>query len=195
MGRDTDSEPRSPFFTLSGLFGRRIPGAAQDLGGIEFKAALGARVWTFGQGKWPLWAELSGGIVGFVDNRWEYPEVSPDAKGEATAIRSGVDLAALLGRSVGHGRLYAGPVVSVEFVWLESSSNNRLEHEIHPGVGAGLRLGGQYLLRQHIFLRADINGCAAVLRQRIVTQSKTNTPIFEAPPAYATFYVGLGMWF
>lgn len=195
LGRDVDSEPRSPFFTLSMLFGRRIPGAAQDLGGIEFKAALGLRLRAFGKEKWQLWAELSGGVVGWVNDEWDHSEVSPGAAGEATAIRSGVDLAPLLCRSFRRGRLYAGPIVSVEFVWLESTANDRLEHGIYPSVTAGLKLGGQYLLRQHIFLRADVNGSGAILRQRIVTQSKTDTPIFEAPPAYATFYVGLGMWF
>ncbi len=187
--------PPRPVFTLSGLLGRRIPGEAEDLGGIEFKAALGTRLWTFGEGTWPLWLELSGGIVGLVEKPWDHSDVSPEAKGDATAIRSGVDLAALLGRSLGAGRLYGGPLVSVEFVWLESTSNNRLEHEIHPGVGAGLRLGYQYLFRSHLFLRADVNGCVAVLRQRVVTQSRPDSPLLEAPPVYATFSLGVGMWF
>jgi hypothetical protein len=110
-------------------------------------------------------------------------------------VRSGGDLAVLLGRPTWHGNLYAGPLAAVEITWLDSNVNTRIQHEIHTGLAAGLRTGYQYLWKDRFFLRADVTACIAIVRQRVVTESNPGTPIFEAPPAYATFSGGAGIWF
>jgi hypothetical protein len=80
-------------------------------------------------------------------------------------------------------------------VWLDANSNNRNQHEIHFGSAAGLRTGYQYLWRNHLFARADVTGCAAIVRHQIVTQSAPNTPLFESPLVYVTMALGIGIWF
>jgi hypothetical protein len=185
------ARPAPPTFILSANVGRRTPGSAADLGGIEFKVSAGGEVASVGQHGGRLWAELSGGIVGIANHAWDYGGTS----GSATAVRSGIDLALLLGWPAWHGRLYAGPLASLELVWLDANSEGRLQHEIRTGSAAGARAGYQYFWNQRFFLRADLSGCLAIMRQRMVTQSRTDTPIFEAPPAYATFSLGAGIWF
>ena len=180
-----------PVFALSASAGLRQPGDAIALGGIEFKLGLGTRLLTFGNRGGHLWAEIAGGIIGFVWRPWDYD----NAKGEATAIRSGADLALLAGWPLWHGRVYAGPSASLEFVWLEASSSGRVQREIRPGGAAGLRTGYQWLLSKRFFVRADVAGMVAIVRQTVVTQSQPTKALFAAPPAYATFSVGLGIWF
>jgi hypothetical protein len=186
---------KSPSFALSGTVGRRMPGSYVDLGGIEFKATLGAELVRVGKNGWPLWLDLSGGVVGVVNHDWENSTSSGDFSGSANAIRSSVDLALLLGRPAGHGKLYLGPLAAVEFVWLDANSEGHTQHEIHTGFAAGLRAGYQYFWRRRFFARADITGCIAIVRQEIVTQSPPNTVIFAAPPAFATGALGVGIWF
>jgi hypothetical protein len=188
---ETTAEPIAPSFTLSASAGRRLPGEAVDFGGFEFKLAMGAKLTNFGRRGGHLWAELSGGIIGLADHGWEYD----NGKGSATVIRSGGDLALLAGWPVGRGRLYAGPVGAIEFVWLEASYNNRIQRQIRTGLAAGLRTGYQLIWRRRFFARADLTGCAAIVRQKVVTQSRPDKALFAAPPAYATFSLGLGIWF
>jgi hypothetical protein len=181
---------------LSAIVGRRIPGSAEDLGGIEFKVALGAGLARLGEHGWPLWAELSGGIVGIANKGWNYTNDPQSEPGSATAVRSGGDLALLLGRPTWHGMLYAGPLVEVEAVWLRATYvDGRTQHETHTGLASGLRAGYQYRWKEHLFARADLTGCVALVRQRIMTHGESNNPIFAAPPGYATFSLGVGFWF
>ena len=180
-----------PSFTLSAGTGRRLPGAAVDFGGIEFKLTLGVKMSQFGNHGGQLWSELSGGIIGFADHGWDYR----NAKGEATAIRSGSDLALLVGWPLWRGRLYAGPLAEIQFIWLEASYNNKVHRDIRVGLAAGMRAGYQLMLGGRFFVRADLTGCAAILRQDVVTQSNPETSLFVAPRGYATFFIGIGVWF
>jgi hypothetical protein len=186
----------SPSFTLSGIVGRRTPGGAEDLGGIEFKAALGAKLASLGDHGWPLWAELSGGIIGWANHGWSYADRAYSTPGSATTVRSGGDLALLLGRPTWHGKLYAGPLVEVELVRLDVNyDDGRTQHGIYTGLASGLRAGYQYHWKDHFFARADLTGCIAAVRQRIVTHGDPDHPIFAEPPGYATFSLGVGIWF
>jgi hypothetical protein len=184
-------KPVLPLFTLSASAGRRLPGGPVDLGGIEFKLAIGAKLTTIGKRGGHLWAELSGGIIGVVDQPWEHP----NGKGNATVIRSGGDLALLAAWPLLRGRIYVGPVVAIESVWLEASYADRVQHEIRAGMAAGGRMGYQLMLGRRFFARADLTGCIALLGQRVVTQSKPDQSLLATPPGYATFSAGLGIWF
>jgi hypothetical protein len=180
-----------PTFTLSAGMGRRLPGSAVDFGGIEYKLALGVRVSQFGKRGGQLWTELSGGIIGFADHGWDYG----DAQGEATAIRTGSDLALLFGWPLWRGRLYAGPLAEIQFIWFEASYNSHVHRDIRLGFAAGMRAGYQLMIGRNFFIRGDLTGCAAIVRQEITTQSKPGEPLFAAPRGYATFSIGLGIWF
>jgi len=189
------AQAESPSLTLAAVVGRRVPGAAVDLGGIEFKVALGMELASLGEHGWPLWAELSGGIIGIANKGWDYQNKPESTPGSASVVRSGADLALLLGRPMWHGKLYGGPLFEVEVVWLDATSNNQIQHEIHTGYATGLRAGYQYFSKERFFARADVTGCLAVLRQRIATMSSENDTLFAVPPAYATFSLGVGIWF
>ena len=190
-----EPSPESPSTTLSFNVGRRFPGGAVDLGGIEFKLALSVELATVGANGWPLWGELSGGIVGIANHGWDYKGDLGSSPGSASLVRSGGDLAVLLGRPTGRGKLYLGPLFSVEVIWLDATSNSQIQHEVHTGLAGGLRTGYQYFWRARFFARADLTACLAILRQRIVTASHEDLPIFAAPPAYATLSLGIGIWF
>jgi hypothetical protein len=187
----TGAPPRA--FRLSATVGRRFPGSAIDLGGIELKLALGMRLGHLG--RLPVTAELSGGIIGIFSRGWEYADSGQVASGSATGVRSGGDLALLLGWPHRWGTLQGGPLLAVEVVWLDSTSAGRKQHETHAGAAAGARFGYQYLWRDRFFLRADVTVAGALARQRIVTASRPEIAIFEAPPAYATLSAGVGVWF
>ena len=63
-----------------------------------------------------------------------------------------------------------------------------------------LLFGGESLLAfmahpDFYFARADITGCIAIVRQKIVVQSQSDRTHLAAPPVYATFSAGLGIWF
>ena len=139
--------------------------------------------------------DVAAGIVGIVENRtWNYN--SGNSTGSATAVRSGGDFSLLLGWPAWRGRVYVGPLASIEMVWLEASSSSRNQHEIHYGSAAGLRTGYQYFWRQHFFVRSDLTGCVAIVRHKIVTQSAPpGVFLFESPRAYLTLSIGVGIWF
>jgi hypothetical protein len=189
------AEAEPPSLTLSAITGRRVPGAAEDLGGIEFKVALGIELASLGERGWPLWTELSGGIIGIANKGWDYANKPESTPGSASVVRSGADLALLLGRPMWHGKLYGGPLFEVEVVWLDATSNNQIQHEIHTGYAAGLRTGYQYFSKKQFFARADVTGCLAILRQRISTTSSDEETLLAVPPGFATFSLGVGIWF
>ena len=185
----------TPEFALSATGGRRIPGGPTDLGGTEFKLTAGAAVTHMELAGGQPWIDASVGIVGIVPNRrWD--------AGTATSVRAGADLALLLGWPVWHGRFYAGPQASLEMIWLnwrDTDPNDPDRREIRFLGAAGFRTSYQYVWRQHFFARADLVGCVAVLRQKIVAASdqasNKDAPLFEAPPAYLTLAFGVGIWF
>ena len=143
----------------------------------------------------PLWAEITGGIVGIVSRPWDYEGSNGSSAGSATVVRSGGDLAILLGRPTWKGKLYAGPLAAIELVWLDATSNDQIQHAIRTGAAAGLRLGYQYFWKERFFVRLDATGCMAIVRQRIATVSHPDIVLFSAPPAYLAVSAGLGIWF
>jgi len=40
-----------------------------------------------------------------------------------------------------------------------------------------------------------VTGCLAILRQRIATMSNKEDTLLATPPGYATFSLGVGIWF
>ena len=141
------------------------------------------------------WIDLSAGIIGFVPDRTWQNEMG---SGSATAIRSGADLAFLLGWSVWHGRLYAGPQTSLEMIWLDWRNDvleGQVRHENRFAATTGLRTGYQYFWPEHFFARVDLSGCVALVRYRIDAQSARSVTIFESPPGYLTLAIGVGIWF
>jgi hypothetical protein len=188
-------QPGSPKFALSATGGRRFPGGKTDLGGTEFKLTGGAAVTHLELAGGRPWIDISAGIVGIAANqRWD--------SGNATSVRSGIDLALLLGWPVGNGRLYAGPQASLEMIWLnwrDADPNDPMRREIRFLGAAGLRTSYQYVWRQHFFARVDLAGCVAILRQKIEAASDQASDkdgsLFEAPPAYLTLAFGVGIWF
>ena len=182
-------------YALSATVGRRIPGGPTDLGGIEFKLAGGAAMRkTVIAGGRP-WIDLSAGIVGIVPDRtW----LNEKGSGSTTAVRSGADLAFLLGWPVWHGRLYAGPQTSLEMIWLDWRNDvpdSQVRRETRFAAATGLRTGYQYFWPEHFFARVDLSGCVALVRYRIDAQSDRSVTLFESPPAYLTLAIGVGIWF
>jgi len=139
--------------------------------------------------------DVAAGIVGIANRDWQHTDSAVSYSGYATAVRTGGDLALLLGWPAWYGRLYAGPLAAIEMVWLDANSNSQTQHEIHFGSAAGLRTGYQYFWRQHFFARADLTGCVAIVRQNVVTQSARTVSLFKSPPAYFTMALGVGIWF
>lgn len=185
-------KPATPSYGVSAMVGRRLPGSAEDLGGIEFKLTLGAQLAHVGEHGGELWGELSGGVIGFANQPWRCP--NDVVCGNANVSRYGGDAALLLGWPLWHARLYAGPLIAPELIWLDANANGRTQHEYHTGLAAGLRAGLQYFWKQRFFARLDVTGAVAIVRQKIVTRS-ADLLIFATPPAYVTFSLGAGIWF
>jgi hypothetical protein len=185
----TASPPKS---ALSVTMGRRVPGGAADLGGYEFKLTGGAALTTAVLAGGHPWIDLSAGIVGIANQRWRNGSES------ASAVRTGTDLAFLLGWPVWRGMLYAGPEATAEMIWLnwrDADAGGQVRREIRFASAAGLRTGYEYFWRQRFFARADLTGCIAILRQRIAAQSAKDVSLFESPPAYIVAAFGVGIWF
>jgi hypothetical protein len=182
-----------PSFALSGTFGRRFPGGADNLSQNAFKLTAGVALSRLGHRGGALWLDASAGSVGIVGKRWIHPEAS----GNANAVLSGADLALLLAWPVWFGRVYIGPQGTVDMVSLDAviSNNNKAQQETHFGAAAGLHLGYQLFGWQHFFARVDLSGLAAIVRQRVVTQSGENEVLFAAPAAYLSIAGGVGVSF
>jgi hypothetical protein len=189
--KEVGPRTKVPKFALSGTVGKRTPGGPTDLGGIEFKLAGGSELGDLSLAGGHPWVDLSAGIVGIARESWHNESRS------ATVVRTGADLSLLLGWRVWHGRLYAGPQISVEMVWLnweDSEGTGQGQREIRFDTAAGLRTGYQYFW-QRFFARADVTACAAIVRHRVSATSAPATSLFEAPPAYLTLAFGIGIWF
>jgi hypothetical protein len=189
-------EPKSevPEFALAVTMGRRVPGGATDLGGYEFKLTGGAALTTSLLAGGRPWMDVSAGLVGIAERSWDYKR----GAGTAKVVRSGVDLALLLRWRVWHGWLYAGPLASIEMVWVDwrdADTTGPVQREIRFQSAAGLRTGYQYLWHRRFFARADMTGCVSLLRQEIAAQSSSGIPLFESPQAYLTMAFGVGIWF
>ena len=191
----------TPSFALSGTVGRRVPGGTSKLSQTAYKVTVGVALSRVGRRGGALWLDASAGSVGIVGQPWRNPDGSGTATGNATAVLSGADLALLLAWPAWFGRFYIGPQGTVDMVSLDAFINNKTtQHETHFGAAAGLHLGYQVFGWQHFFARVDLNGSAAIVRQRVVTQSKEaqsqeNTVLFEAPAAYITIAGGVGVSF
>jgi hypothetical protein len=171
-----------------------MPGAATDLGGIEFKLLGGTAVTNRMVAGGRPWIDLSAGILGIADRQWKYPRGS----GSASATRAGTDLSFLLGWRVWHGMLMAGPLVSAEVLWLkwlDADVKGQVRREVRFGASAGARASYLYTWQKRLFVRADLAGAMALVRHRITTQSDSTITLFESPSAYVTAALGLGIWF
>jgi len=178
----------TPSFALSGTVGRRVPGGTSNLSQYAFKLTVGVALSKVGRQGGALWLDASAGSLGVSPGEWDY--------GTATAVLSSADLALLLAWPVWFGRVYIGPQGTVDMVSLDARfSNKTTQRETHFGASAGLHLGYQVFGWQHFFARLDLNGCAAILRQRFVTHSQENTVLFEAPAAYISVAGGVGVSF
>jgi hypothetical protein len=135
--------------------------------------------------------ELSGGIIGIVTYDWG-PE---DDRRRAAAVRSGIDLAVCTAWPIWHGRIYAGPLAAFEVIWLEGNYGDRIQREIRMALAAGARAGYRIDLRGRFFLRLDITGAAAIVRQRVAAKSQAEVPIFTIPAAYTVLSLGTGVLF
>ena len=187
----------TPSFALSGTVGRRVPGGTSNLSQYAFKLTVGVALSKVGRQGGALWLDASAGSLGIVGQPWR----NPDGSGNATAVLSGADLALLLAWPVWFGRVYIGPQGTVDMVSLDAVVNSKnTQHETHFGAAAGLHLGYQVFGWQHFFARLDLNGSAAIVRQRVVTQSqdtqsRENTVLFAAPAAYLSIAGGVGVSF
>jgi hypothetical protein len=173
-------------YALSLGIGRRMPGSAADLGGNEISLIGGMAVAGFGGHGGRLWLETSAGIVGIV--YWAWPQ------GNVTAVRTAWGLSALLAWPAWRGRLYAGALTSVEYLWLDATSNSHLQHETRLAPSAGLRGGYLLFLREHVFIRMDLGGSVAIVRYDLATQSHSSM-LLSAPRVYATAAIGVGISF
>lgn len=183
----TEAKDEISGFALSANTGLRTPGGVVDLGGIEFKLTLDADIAGFGRHGGRILLDMSGGLIGLVNTYWN--------NGSANALRAGADMALLFAWPTGRGRFYMGPLVSLEIIWLSGLSGNHLQSETLLGGAAGARLGYQHLWRNRLFARIDANGCVAVVRNSIGTQSRPSTPLFLSPPGYLSLSIGMGIWF
>lgn len=183
------SEPAEPStVTLSGHGGRRFPGDAHEFGGYEAKLTLGLLLTGLARDKGDLWLDVSGGFAGHASID------ATDRPGyQATSTRWSGELALLAGWRLGSARLYAGPLASVDVILIDAKLAGHAQSERRFPPAAGFRIGYQYFWFARVFLRADLTADVALVRERVVTQSKID--FFEAPRAYATLSLGLGVGF
>jgi hypothetical protein len=180
-----------PVFTLSGTYGRRLPGGVDNLSQNAFKLTVGVALSRLGRRGGALWLDASAGSVGIVERPWKHAEGS----GDATAILSGADLALLLTWPAWFGRFYIGPQGTVDMISIDANMNGKpIQRDLRFGAAAGLHLGYQVFGWQHFFARLDLNGAVAIVRQSIVTQSE-NDVLFESPAAYVSVAGGVGVSF
>ena len=194
MNDSSPAKSRAPRRALSASVGRRIPGAATDLGGIEFKLLGGTAVTSRVVAGGRPWIDLSAGILGIANRQWSYSRGS----GSASSTRVGTDLSFMLGWQVWRGTLLAGPLVSFELMWLnwlDADVKGQVRREIRYGASAGVRTSYLYTWQKRLFARADLAGAMALARYRISTQSDSTITLFESPPASLTLAFGLGIWF
>ena len=191
MARPLTPSARARSLALSGTVGMRIPGDVQDFGGVEFKLAFAADLIGFGRRGGTLSAELSAGILGVVTSDWG-PESDPR---KAAAVRPGADLALFAAWPIGRGRIYLGPLVAFDVIWLEASYGGRVQREIRTALAAGGRAGYQLAIRGRYFARLDVTGAIAILRQRLTAKSQPDVTIFSTPQAYTVLSLGMGVLF
>ncbi len=190
LAREPELKPQieAGKYALSLGTGRRTPDSATYLGGDEISLIGGMAVAGFGRRGGRLWLETSAGIVGIGIVYWGWPQ------GNVTVVRTAWGLSALLAWPVWRGRLYAGASTSVEYLWLDATSNSHLQHETRLASSSGLRAGYLLFLREHIFVRTDLGGDVATVRYRLATQSGSGT-LLSAPRVFATVAIGVGISF
>jgi hypothetical protein len=171
--------------------GRRVPGDTVDLGGYQAMLTAGVRLAaTEGQNA-DLWLDASAGITGIT--RDVALRKNDKASGTVSTVRYSAELALLPGWRHGHGRLYAGPVAGLDLIFLDAVSNGRGQSETRVAAAGGIKAGYQYFLAKYLFVRADLAGAVALVRQKIITQSHND--VSATPKAYLTMDLGIGAWF
>jgi hypothetical protein len=182
----------TPSFALSGTVGRRVPGGTSNLSQTAYKLTVGVALSKVGRRGGALWLDASAGTLGVSPGKWG----SPDDSRTANAVLSSADLALLLAWPAWIGRFYIGPLGTIDMVSLDAFLNNKkTQRETHFGAAVGLHLGYQVFGWQHFFARVDLTGSAALVRQRVVTQSQENKALFAAPAAYVSVAGGVGVSF
>jgi hypothetical protein len=184
---ETATRPPPAKRTLSLNGGRRFPGEAFNLGGYEVKMILGTALTDLGKTDGDLWLEVSAGFAGHSTYYW-----GQGPSEYATSDRAAGDLALLAGWRLGRSRVHAGPVASVELIWLETGAGGHPRNETLLGAAAGIKVGYQYFAAGRVFARADLAGNLALVKQEVATQS--NIPVFTAPRVYLTLAFGVGVW-
>ena len=177
--------------TLSLNGGRRFPGEAFNLGGFEVKVILGAALADLGKRGGDLWLEGAAGFAGHATYYYNTPSSNHEP---ATSDRVAADLGLLAGWRGQHHSLHAGPVASVELIWIETSPTGNAQSYTLVGAAAGIKIGYQYFASGRLFARADAAGNLALVKQEAVTQS-AGQQVFSAPRTYLTFAIGAGIWF
>jgi hypothetical protein len=188
-------EPARLALSLNG--GRRFPGAVVDLGGYEGKLAAGILLTGLAGGPGDLWLDAAAGVAGITTSK---PWSNHNSSGSTTTVRSSAELALLVGWRLRQSRLYVGPAVSVDFIWLDATWQNAepgghtyVSRETHVAAAAGIKAGYQYFWARNLFVRGDLTGDVALARDEIKTQS--GSPLYSAPKMYLTFALGIGVWF
>jgi hypothetical protein len=167
--------------------GRRFPGEAVNLGGYEAKLVVGAALTTLGQGGGDLWLDAGAGFAGHASYAWGQAESE-----SATSDRLAAELALLAGWRRQRSRLHAGPLACIEIIWLDASPGGHAQNETRVGAAAGIKIGYQYFAPGRLFVRADVAGNLALVRQEVMTRS--GSTVFSAPRTYLTLTVGVGIW-
>jgi hypothetical protein len=173
-------------YALSFIVGRRIPGAAENLGGIEFKLQGGARLTGSAEaGRGHLWLDLSAGIGG--KSSWSVGNINVVRYVAETSLL-GVWPALL-------GDVYIGPVATGELVSIDATLAGRDQHWTRLAGALGVRAGYIYSWHDHLFIQADVSGHPIARKQAIYAEPSDSTAIITGPSTYLTMALGVGIWF
>jgi hypothetical protein len=177
--------------TLSFDAGRRLPGAAEDMGGIELKLSGAGQLTAFTASGTGLWLDLSGGVAGRPVRGWDYG----GASGTVTVLRTAAQASLLLLTPTWGGAAYVGPIATGELLWIDATSSDHEQRQTRWGGAIGLRLGYLATWGDRLFLRLDVGAHASLRRQQIFTQSSGAEAILVAPAQYLCLGFGVGFWF
>lgn len=177
-------------FALALDAGRRVPGAAEDTGGLELKLSGAARLARLGRAGTTLWLELAGG-----GGRVSWDWTIGNGQGTLTVLRTMSQASFLAMHPAWIGALYAGPVATAELLWIDASSRGHAQAERVWAGAVGLRAGYFASWRNRAFVRADLGLHRSLKRPEVFTESSGQDAILAAPSLYFAFGAGVGIWF
>jgi len=185
---DLELPPESARYALSFTVGRRTPGSSWDPASNDFKLTAGIALTSPRRTGTQLWLETSASLINGIFHN------SDLGTGSAIIVHPAVEVAPLLAWSVWRGRLYAGPTIALEYIWLNATVNSKVQNQTAWASTGGLRASYLLFFQEHFFARLDLSGNAAILRYNIVTTSKVWSTT-TAPYAYVILALGLGISF